>query len=235
MTRRPGTRIAIGIAALAALAGTLAAPAVTAGNGRGALPQFIETTDTTPVTVRIAGHTFVIPLNYFRHPPRRDGGEDDGFLLRVLLPDLEPYTAENAEAFREPGFGRKMNILLHDERIVRPLNEILRSPHFGTTELSQPSLATHGLAHGINEKGEDIYASYNSGELVAVLRCQRLQPQRSPPCEHYFGWKSFDVRVHYHLDYYPNWKLIQNKVENLLSSFLMQSPASKEENKNDAK
>ncbi len=54
----------------------------------------------------------MIPRNYFRYPPELDPEAEGGFLLRLFLPDLLPYTAETAPVFETGGFGAKMNVLV---------------------------------------------------------------------------------------------------------------------------
>lgn len=147
MTRGRETRFVFRVAVIAALAVFLAAPAVQAGEDRGALPRFMETTDTTPITVCINGHTFVIPLNYFRYPPKRDGVDDDGFYLRVLLPKLLPYTADTADEFRRGGHGRKLQILMELRRSHQALEDLFHT-YLQFAEPVPPSDESYGLTYG---------------------------------------------------------------------------------------
>jgi hypothetical protein len=67
------------------------------------------------VHTRIGGNDFFVPRNYFRHPQIGCGADEPGMLLRVLLPEMEGYTEDNAreiEGLDEPGWGRRMNILV---------------------------------------------------------------------------------------------------------------------------
>lgn len=69
------------------------------------------------VHIRISGNEFFVPRNYFRHPPIGCGVDEPGMLLRVLLPNMEGYTEQNVreiEGLDEPGWGRRMNILVKD-------------------------------------------------------------------------------------------------------------------------
>lgn len=54
---------------------------------------FLSTTDPTPVRLEVGGRAYVIRRHYSFHPPELDSGPD-GFLLRVLIPDLDPLTEE---------------------------------------------------------------------------------------------------------------------------------------------
>ncbi len=60
---------------------------------------------TNPVAVDLGERGYLIPRNYIRHLRRTPGGKDDDILLFLLLPALEPLTAENRDRWylRKPG------------------------------------------------------------------------------------------------------------------------------------
>ena len=228
MSRGGRTRIWLGVVTVVLLLGA-AWPSENAppAGSHAIAPVVMETTETTPVEVRVRGHLFVIPLNYFRYPPRRDGSEDDGFLLRALLPDLEPYMSDNAPEFGRPGSGRKINILLHDGRTNRPLDELVEI-YLEGTKPSAHTEATYGLAHGVARGTSralgDIFVHTRDGEVDTLIVCNPALPDRAAACRHLFSWRVFDIDMHYAREMLPQWYSIQKNTEALLSKFLRSAP-----------
>lgn len=62
-------------------------------------PTVVEGRDVTNVALQIGPHRFLIPYNYFLHPPHHSG-VDDGFSLKTLMPDMAPMTDANRNVFQ---------------------------------------------------------------------------------------------------------------------------------------
>ena len=100
------------------------------------------------VHTRIGCHDLYVPRNYFRHPQIGCGVEEPGMLLRVLLPDMEGYTAANAreiEGLDERGRGRRMNILV---QTLGRLHGFTR-PIFHARSGGVDPTAEHPTRHGL--------------------------------------------------------------------------------------
>ena len=173
-----------------------------------------ETADTTPVRLEFRGHRFVIPRNYFRYPPELDPEAKGGFLLRVLLPDMAPYTAENAKEFDAPGFGRKLSILVHNEPEIRPLAELLRFRLKGIG-LDEPLRTTYGLGHAMTSLGTRIYHHYaaiDGSSVKTLILCHPAKSDVEADCDHLFKWDQLDIQLNYAIRYLADWQKLQNQI-----------------------
>lgn len=178
-----------------------------------------ETADATPVRLEFRGHRFVIPRNYFRYPPELDPEAKGGFLLRVLLPDMAPYTAATASAFYAPGLSRKMNVLIHNEPQIRPLDELLAITLEGRP-LESPSQGTYGLAHAlIPDNRDDLYVGVTPDGVEPYIRCRPIRPPLGSSCSHYFEWNGLDIQLGYDRKHLSLWLEIQHRTIALLVAF----------------
>lgn len=213
------------VAGLTVVGGEEGAPAVECepskpGQIREAAPALIRTTDDRIVHTRIGGGDFFVPRNYFRHPQIGCGIEEPGMLLRVLLPDLRPYSEETAAEFAaQRGHGMLMNILLTFEPHVRPLGELVDTALNGGP-IDPPSSSTFGLFSGRERYDDDLFFSrQDDGHVTRLIRCRPTAPDRSAGCRHRFRLDPYDVQITYGRQHLPNWRRAQQAVEQLLTSF----------------
>jgi hypothetical protein len=109
----------------------------------------IASFSTEIVRVNVKGTRFAIPRNYFRHPPK-PCGENEGFLLRVLLPEMEPATPENEPRLYGSdvtgSWGQRVQILYE----TRPRDDLDRAFRIFAPGIdpAAPSLSWKGLAQG---------------------------------------------------------------------------------------
>jgi hypothetical protein len=187
--------------------------------GRASALGLMATTDTTPDPLAVRGRRFVIPRNYFRYPPELDPEAKGGFLLRVLLPNMEPFAPATTAAFNAPGHGRKMNILVEDGRTVLPLPDLLEVTLEGRP-LDPPSAATHGLAYArMPDNDDDLYVGRQANEIEPYIRCRPVRPDMGSSCDHRFEWGLLDVKLGYGREHLPRWREIQDRVVMVLKSF----------------
>src|SRR5690606_7424129 len=134
-------------------------------------------------------------------------------LLRVLLPDLAPYSEETAEQFAaQRGWGRKMNILIRPDERIRPLDELLA---LYLTEQSRLSYPIPGLAHGADDAGGHVYYARQHGKVDTLIRCLR----QSVSCQHMFPYGALNVRPTYARDYLFEWRSLEMSTSGLLDRF----------------
>lgn len=171
------------------------------------------------VHTRIGGRDFYVPHNFFRHPQIGCGAEESGMLLRVLLPDLKPYSEETKEIFAaQRGWDMQMNILLGRPKL-RPFEELI-SDYLKEAAAQPPSAETHGLFHGRHEHGDDVFFHRDGLRVTQLIRCRPVQPDRSPDCGHYFKFAGYDIKITYGRKHLPNWRLIEDSTTGLLASFV---------------
>jgi hypothetical protein len=60
-----------------------------------------RTTDTTPIHLKVAGKTLAVPANMIRFPAERRDGAIERINLLLHWPDLDGFSAANADAFRD--------------------------------------------------------------------------------------------------------------------------------------
>lgn len=183
------------------------------------LAPYVPTTDTAIVHLKLGGHDFYVPKNYFRHPPIGCGAEERAMLLRVLLPDLKPYSDETAgEYAAQRGHGKKMNILISRKSERIPLDALLQT--FLDEGSARPgSDETFGLSLGRYRGKDDLYFLRSETETEVVILCWKVGPGQSASCDHHFDSSGQNVEVTYSRQYLQNWKHIQQAVGELIARF----------------
>ena len=178
-----------------------------------------RTTSTEVVHTRIGGQDFYVPRNYFRHPQIGCGVEESGMLLRVLLPDLEPYSEETAAVFESQlGFGRNLNILVAGHPPRTPLDKLLDRYREGRAA-GQAAAAPHGLLNGGQRHGDDLFFFETEERVDLLIRCAPFRPKRGAGCSHHFTHGKQDVKLGYGREHLPEWRAIQAAAERLIDSF----------------
>lgn len=204
-----------------------AAPHADTRQPRPAVPVLLETTDTTPVDLRVGPHRFRIPRHYFRHPPSRSG-VDDGFALRVLLPGMEAITEANRHVFRMPFSteeGRRKAWVVYEHRADLPqdgarwrLGNSARSRVSGLEDFQAASEATHGLRALIDpplldkpwaHRLPDLYwSSLPGGDLFVGLSCSGAPPSEFATCTLLLDWGGRPLSTYFDRRELARWREI---------------------------
>lgn len=190
--------------------------------GRMPLP-YLPTRAEEPLYLRVKGVRFAIPANYFRYPAIGCDVEEDGFLLRVLLPDLAPYDGTNkARLDGVPGEGWDgMNVLLTREFIPdmeRLLSIAILAKVEGEVEADLEPW--NGLSRTRDLWGNDVYfARDEEGDVSLILECGTQETARYPHCEQYSLYEGMVLKLGYSRRHLENWRSIQTKVERMLDGF----------------
>jgi hypothetical protein len=185
---------------------------------------------TAIVHVRVGGQNFYVPQNYFRHPAIGCGAEEQGFLLRVLLPDMEGYTAANAdeiEGVDKPGWGRRMNILVQALEGARDYMRFVFHPFSGGVDPNGTYPTQYGLLHARSNRVRsgpphtEIDVFFPEGVETArhFIVCAAVEAVPSPGCAHHFFYLGLQTKVTYGRDHLPQWREIETKVRSLLDQF----------------
>ena len=140
-------------------------------------------------------------------------------LLRVLLPNLKPYSEETAKEYAaQRGHDRQMNILVSRESERVPLNKLLET--FLDKGTDRPaSDETFDLSFGRYRGKDDLYFARSEKSVDAVILCWNVPPDQSASCNHYFNFGSYNVQLTYGRQHLHEWKAIQQAVTTLLKSF----------------
>ena len=178
------------------------------------------TMSTEIVHTRIGGRDFYVPRNYFRHPQIGCGVEEAAMLLRVLLPDLEPYSEETAPVFKaQRGHGRSLAILVSRGSDIKSPSELAKIHAKGST-IKKASEASFGLSRAKHRHGDDVFLNYVGSQVSALIRCNQFLPDRGASCKHHFRRYEHHVRIRYGREHLSEWNSIQASVEALLDSFV---------------
>ena len=177
------------------------------------------TTEKDIVHTRIGGRDFYVPKNYFRHPQVGCGVEESGMLLRVLLPDLKPFSEETRRVFEtQPGAGDKMNILLTSEPPIIAFDKMV-ADFLEESSIKPPTDESYGLWSGQRKLPRyDSFFSRKGERVVRFIRCPPIRPNRGSVCSHRFRYLGHDVAISYDRKHLPKWRSIQASVEQLIGS-----------------
>ena len=180
---------------------------------------WVRTTDSGIVHTIIGGQEFFVPLNYFQHPQIGCGVEEDAMLLRVLLPDLKPYSEETKRVFETTlGIGSYLNILVLRSSKVTSLRDLAKVYTEGG-DVEPAGDRSYGLLLGKHIAGDDVFFSDVSGEIHQVIVCSPFRENRGAICSHHFRHLLHHVTLTYGRDYLESWEEIEGKVEGLLDRF----------------
>lgn len=186
---------------------------------------YLPTEGTEDVFLRVNGARYAIPANYFRYPPIGCDTEEDGFLLRVLLPGFEGYSEENKEAMSQGGADRVfMNILLHvtnNPDMKRSFKAFARDVDF---EGDHP--IWQGLFHAKNWdgrartwSGDDVYFLRDDGNVVFFSVCRSIEKVPFPGCRYYFRYRGAFATLSFGRKQMAEWKEIHSGTISLLDRF----------------
>jgi len=202
-------------------------------------PLTLEQVKSLNFRVSVKGAPFNTPVNYhytdysyFKKWPRPTQGEIDKVERRAvdyikvtaLLPDMAPYTVENAAEYEKPGWGKKIKMMLGQEKNL-DLSYISK-----LEKIENPSLPGM-LQYESGLRGSDTYISK---DYLIKIRCNN-EPKKintHPYCEvlrpyHYkpkpinsdVGIPVFHIRYTFSRDYLQQWRVIDEQVQALFDRF----------------
>lgn len=186
--------------------------------------------DTAIVHVRVGGQDFFVPKNYFRHPAVGCGAEQRAMLLRVLLPDMEGYTEANAreiEGLDNPGWGRRMNILLQALEVTRDYRRIVFHSFSGGVDPTGSYPMEHGLLRAESNRirsgpastAIDVFFPKDVVTARHFVVCSAVEAVPSPGCAHHLIYRGYLTKATYSRNYLAQWREIEAKVRALLGRF----------------
>jgi len=171
------------------------------------------------VHLRVAGTRYAIPENYFRYPVLGCDTEENGFLLRVLLPTFEGWTKENDEAIQgsrdTPNMG--MNILLE----IVPGDMKLTFLAFARGADSAGDHPTwDGLLKTKNASGDDVFFAREHGAVTFLMVCNTVEQLPYPGCTQHFRYRGAKVEATFRRRMLHEWRTIQERTIRLLDGFV---------------
>ena len=191
---------------------------------------YAPSADTDVVHMRISGNEFLVPRNYFRHPPIGCGVDEPGMLLRVLVSDMEGYTEENAsesESLDEPGRGVRMNLLVQTFGRLSRYNRAMFQAFSGGVDPMAAYPKQHGLLYTASNRVRgggprsaiDVFFDRESGEMTRFIVCNGVTAVPHPGCQHRFVYENLRVNATYSRSQLGSWAEIESKVRGLLDRF----------------
>lgn len=179
--------------------------------------------------LRIAGHGYAVPLGYI-DAPLEPGLDQDGLLLTMLWPGLEPRTPANLREFTHvPGWGRRVNLLIQKNRFKSSDLVLLRSE---LKAMTWPSyiLDLIDLQHNLNhfeflhtslkqEEKFDFFIDGSPDNPHLFIRCSRPENVPKPGCNLVFVSNNNRMKISFERTRLPEWRIVQDSILRLLAQF----------------
>jgi hypothetical protein len=155
-------------------------------------------------------------------------------LLRVLLPEMEGYTEDNAreiEGRDEPGRGRRMNILVQAFGRLSGYNRVTFHVLSGGVDPTATYPKQHGLLYtpsnrvrgGGPRSTVDVFFNRENGEVTRFIVCNGVTAVPYPGCQHRFVYKNLRANATYNRSRLASWSQIESQIRALLDRFLTPS------------
>lgn len=128
------------------------------------------------VVLTVGGQKFHIPANYLPFASARKGGALAQVSLEALLPDLQPYSLGEADAFSSNAAdSRLINILIRADRSTLPEQERFDRIYMPLLKDPAGAQALYGLTRyefraEVGYRNEELYVAETSNGLM-ILRC----------------------------------------------------------------
>jgi hypothetical protein len=198
-------------------------------------PSFFEeqvnaTSRTDIVKLKIHGHSFRIPANYFEYRSARQGGTQRAVALFAILPDLDGYSSWEDSAFKSNATDAPIVFLfLHDDPVNLTEADKLQRIYMVYVADPKGSQGPFGLTQYVfrDDSGyhrEDLFVG-QTGKGPIVLRCVRFGQEipsptclRDMPVAHGVTLSYSFKRAHL-----AQWKEMGDTVERLIRSFQVKS------------
>jgi hypothetical protein len=180
----------------------------------------IPSMDTTPVGFDSNGTHYRIPRNYIVEMDHWHGGPQKSVTLKMTYPDLQPYSKETEDLFRDwPGFILEVDMLpgLHEsedgfENMIKLMDD------------KNPEPGPFGFEHyhvGPSDAREDFWKKTAFGRIV-IFDCTPFDNHGLPDglCHHVVRTRSGAIISYFfserHLDIAAD---VDEKIRNLIDSF----------------
>ena len=184
-----------------------------------------QTTGTDLVSVKIHGHNFLIPRNFFKSPYSPN---DKALLLWFLWPDVEPYSPErHFEFWKAVGDESRMVMVLTSSArgLHSPEDLLYAISRDYLDETKSPWPYDFGLFQWPrNEEyasfASDIYSSSPSRKIDTLIRCTPEKPKRYPQCSLLKIYSSnMKVKISFPKKFLSDWEEIEERVLSLFASW----------------
>ena len=183
------------------------------------------TQSTEDIFLRVNGVRYAIPANFFRYPPIGCDAEETDFLLRVLLPDFEGYSADNREAMTRGGTAR-MHMNIHLNGRVQPDMKRTFSVFARDVDPNGAYPTWRGLYQAKNWYGHDVYFERQNGKILFLMVCKTKDQVSHPSCRQFFPYAGATVRQHFSRNRQENWREIRAGTIRLLDRFVRRAAES---------
>jgi hypothetical protein len=185
--------------------------------------------------VKIGDYVADIPSNYFwrnhvfngvwwRASPERF--ESDVVNLEVTWPDLQPWTPDNDELFREPGSPHTISISFRKKK-----NEDWPFHYFKNKwkdlDYMPSSNVAPGLLHYVDRRllNRDVFLEYDEPRLNMIqIICDSTDtgiPSPSCTCRHSVFLDKYHIKYTFHRKYLSDWNEINLRLKDMFSAFLV--------------
>lgn len=189
--------------------------------------------DTNPISVEIAGHTFVFPRNYSM------GKHEETIGITLLMPEFQPRTIENERLIENVSLRRYIRIVLgggdltkraNSEFLIRGSNEnqlkfLLEknaTKYTAANRIKNDVVYYEALSGPKDVTVDDLYVYYRKGGVQFILECpsKNFKQKLELLCtssSNVFG--NMHLKYWYPIQYLPNAEEIHRKIKNMLVSF----------------
>jgi hypothetical protein len=187
---------------------------------------------TVPIELIVGGTTFSIPENFTQFPRARRGGVRDNVALYAMLPNLGPFTHDDAEYFED---STKTSPIVHFqiESYRAPFNEEERfsriyRPKIADLEGSKgpDGLTAYTFREGSGYQDEDLFVGKDDLGNMVLLRCTRVESKLLYPNCRRDSQMTDTVGLSYRFkrSRLDSWREIDNDVRALAISFQVATP-----------
>jgi hypothetical protein len=147
--------------------------------------------------------------------------------MQALLPEIAPYSADQAEAFGDTTASSKvLSMLLHPTKANLTEQQRLERIFLPQVKSRDGTRSDHGLTYFEfqDESGyanQELYIGQDSRGATAVLLCDRPGPEvTAPACRRDIDFTSgLGLSYEFKRGFLPQWRNIDQRVVDLVTSF----------------
>lgn len=207
-------------------------------------PLTLEEAGRLTLNAKVDGVPFNVPITYhfsdfkagreWPHPTKerlqgKVRPEVDVIKVTALLPDLSPYTAQNAKDFEELGWGKKVDIYMSHRNSLEIKTLDLVMPRFKKLP-EDPRVKGYLHFEDPISKTDEFFNQLEVGYDMVNIRCAKPEidpkPSASPSCTVRAGYRQqFTMMVTFHLQYLAQWSSILDGSRHLLDGFVAAAQA----------
>jgi len=179
------------------------------------------------VLIKVNEHRFRVPRNYIITGSHDEGTE--GTILKVLWPDMTPYSADLYYDFNQATGpdSKRISISFHAIK-TDPKTFLLRSlAHYkpiGNFEGRADGLHKVESSNQWTSDNQDVLVNILDGKLANIISCRKKKINTYPGCKAMFVFKNdIALNIKFPSWYFDDWRVIKSKSENLIHSFKLQN------------